>query len=169
MNGDYIVGTIVATPLSHVRQGSDMSHELRSASKAERKTYLTVKTLTLRIFFSLIASFLSRATFSLPHTSRVIGAYCSPDPTHQKNSELPREFERRFRLTHGMDRQVRWRSQILRQTGRTSRNLSFPPPEPTLIRGTLSDPVSHVREGCGHNGAYDNLRSLYSLNMFFVF
>ena len=37
MNGNYIVGTIVATPLSHVRQGSDMSHELRSASEAERK------------------------------------------------------------------------------------------------------------------------------------
>jgi len=52
MNGDYIVGTIVATPLSHVRQGSDMSHELRSPSEAERKTYLTVKTFTLRIFFS---------------------------------------------------------------------------------------------------------------------
>ena len=69
MNGDYIVGTIVATPLSHVRQGSDMSHELRSASEAERKTYLTVKTFTLRIFFNLIASFLSHATFSLPHTA----------------------------------------------------------------------------------------------------
>jgi len=36
-------------------------------------------------------------------------------------------------------------------------------------RGTLLDPVSHVREGCGHNGAYNNLRSLYNLNMFFVF
>jgi len=29
--------------------------------------------------------------------------------------------------------------------------------------------VSHVREGCGHNGAYNNLHSLYNLNMFFVF
>ena len=130
---EIIVVNIVSTPLSH---GSDLSHELRSAPEAERKTYLTVETFTIRIFFSFIASFLSHATFSLPHTSRVIGAYPSPDPTHQKNSELPREFERRFRLMHGMDRQVRWHSQILRQTGRTSRNLSFLPPEPTLIRGT---------------------------------
>jgi len=139
-----------------------MSHELRSASEAERKTYLTVKTFTLRVFFSLIASFLSRATFSLPHTSRVIGAYRSPDPTHQKNSELPREFERHFRLTHGMDRQVRWRSQILRQTGHTSRNLSSSGAD--LNSWDISDPVSHMREGCGHNGAYNNFHSLYNLN-----
>jgi len=30
MNGDYIVGTIVATPLSHVRQGSDMHYVPRT-------------------------------------------------------------------------------------------------------------------------------------------
>ena len=33
----------------------------------------------------------------------------------------------------------------------------------------ISDPVSHVREGCGHNGAHNNLYSLYNLNKFFVF
>jgi len=33
----------------------------------------------------------------------------------------------------------------------------------------ISDPVSHVREGCSHNGAHNNLHSLYNLNKFFVF
>ena len=56
-----------------------MSRELRSAPEAERKMYLTVKTFTLRIFFLFIASFLSRANFSLPHISRIIGIYPSPD------------------------------------------------------------------------------------------
>ena len=122
-----------------------MSQELRLAREAERKTYSTVKTFTLRIFFSFIASFLSHVTFSLSHTSQVIGAYPSPDPTHQKNSELPREFKRRFRLTHGMDRQVRRRSQILRQTWRISRKLSFPPQAVLSIHPSPPLPIVSVR------------------------
>jgi len=50
------------TPFSHETQ------ELRLAPEAERKPYSTVRTFTLRIFFSFIANFLSCTTFSLPHT-----------------------------------------------------------------------------------------------------
>ena len=135
--------------------GSDMSKEIRSAPEAERKTYLTVKTFTLRIFFSFIASFLSRANFSLPHTSRVIGAYPSLDPTHQENFELPREFKRYFRLTHGLDRQVRRHSQPLRQTWRTSRSLlsawsCFEYPSESVIKYCLGETLNHVKSHASH-------------------
>ena len=143
-----------------------MSHKLRSAPEAERKTYLTVKTFTLRIFFSFISSFLSRATFSLPHTSRVIGAYRSPDPTHQKNSKLPREFERCFQLTHGMDRQVH--EVALSNTETDWVHIKEPflsASGADLNSWDILEPVSHMREGCGHNGTHYNLHSLYNLNM----
>ena len=127
------MSTIVATPLSLVRHRMGYVQELRSVPDNENSW----------IFFSFIVSFLSRPT--LPHTNRVIVAYPSPDPTHQKNSKLPRELKRRFRLTHRMDRLVRRHSQILRQTWCTSRNFSFLPPADFSIHPSQSLLIVSVR------------------------
>ena len=125
MNGDHCKHHCGHTPLSRETQDG-ICPGIKVGSRGD-----VLDNENSWIFFSFNVSFRCRAT--LPHTGRVIVAYPSPDPTHQKNSKLPREFKRHFRLMHRMDRQMRRHSQIWDRLGAHPAAFSIHPSRSLLI------------------------------------